>query len=158
MRRALASRRARLLFPLLVVAALTAGCFPTGGQGAPGGINGQLFDLLNADRAAHGLPAVQWDGQLGGLAQDWSQNMGTTGQFRHRNLNEVLGRPGYTHYRRLGENILVGACNLSAQEVERAWMNSPGHRANILGNFNAVGIGTACINGRLWATQNFGLR
>jgi uncharacterized protein YkwD len=154
---ALGTRRARLLAAVLVVAALSTGCFA--GQGAPsGGLNRELFDLVNADRAAHGLPALQWDAQLGGLAQEWSQDMASTGAFRHRDLNEVINRQSYAPYRRLGENILVGGCGMSAGEIERAWMNSPGHRANIVGDFNTIGIGTVCRDGRLWATQNFGLR
>jgi uncharacterized protein YkwD len=156
---ALGARRARLFALLLVVAALSAGCFAGSGQaGQATGLNRELFELVNADRAANGLPGFQWDAQLGGLAQEWSQEMASSGSFRHRNLNEVINRPEYASYRRVGENILVGNCGMSAAEVERAWMNSPGHKANIVGNYNTVGIGTVCRDGRLWATQNFGLR
>jgi uncharacterized protein YkwD len=35
-------------------------------------------------------------------------------------------------------------------------MNSPGHRANILGDFSAIGIGVACNGGALYATEEFG--
>jgi uncharacterized protein YkwD len=40
--------------------------------------------------------------------------------------------------------------------MEQAWMNSPGHRANILGSFNVIGVGVVCSGGRVWATQSFG--
>ena len=156
---ALGARRARLFASLVVVGALATGCFAGSGQAVPaGGLNRQLFDLVNADRAANGLPGFQWDAQLGGLAQEWSQQMASTGSFRHRDLNAVINRAGFSSYRRLGENILLGSCGMSADQVERAWMNSPGHRANIVGNYNLAGIGTVCRDGRLWATQNFGLR
>ena len=47
---------------------------------------------------------------------------------------------------------------MSAAEVEQAWMNSAGHRANILnGGYNVAGVGVACNGfGQLYATQNFG--
>jgi uncharacterized protein YkwD len=47
---------------------------------------------------------------------------------------------------------------MSAGQMEAAWMNSPGHRANILnGNFNAVGVGYWRVpDGRLWVAVNFG--
>ncbi|HEX6310771.1 MAG TPA: CAP domain-containing protein [Acidimicrobiia bacterium] len=155
----LGTRRARLLAILLLVTALTAGCYAGNASDLPtGGINRQLFELVNTDRAANGLPGLQWDSQLGGLAQEWSQQMASTRTFRHRDLNEVINRAEYAPYDRLGENILVGGCGISPEEIERAWMNSPGHRANILGNYNTIGIGTVCQDRRLWATQNFGLR
>ena len=56
----------------------------------------------------------------------------------------------------MGENILHGGCGISAGQMDQAWMNSPDHRANILGNFSAVGIGVACNGGDLYATEEFG--
>jgi uncharacterized protein YkwD len=45
---------------------------------------------------------------------------------------------------------------MSAGQIHQAWMNSPGHRANILGDFSAIGIGVACNGGALYATEDFG--
>jgi len=58
----------------------------------------------------------------------------------------------------LGENILVGPNTMSGGAMEDAWMNSPGHRANILSpNFDSIGIAVGWSpDGRIWATQNFG--
>jgi uncharacterized protein YkwD len=157
----LGTRRARLLACALVVATLTAGCF-SGAKASSGvplpatGLSREVFDLVNVDRAANGLPAVSWNPQLGGLAQGWSEHMGSTGQFEHSDLNATLRSPEFSAFRRLGENILVGSCNMTAAEIERAWMNSPGHRANILGDYNVIGVGVVCAGGRLWATQSFG--
>ena len=152
----LGTRRARLLALLLVVAALTAGCY--GRQGLSSAGPNEFLNLVNTDRAAHGLPGLQWDSQLGGLAQEWSHDMASTGSLRHRDLGEVMNRPEYSSFRRLGENILVGGCGMSADELERAWMSSPTHRANILGDYDVAGVGTVCRDGRLWATQNFASR
>lgn len=157
----LGTRRARLLASALVVATLTAGCF-SGANDAPGvplpasGLSREVYDLVNVDRAANGLPALSWNDQLGGLAQSWSEHMGSTGTFEHSDLNATIRSPEFDGFRRLGENILVGSCAMTAAEVEQAWMNSPGHRANILGDFNTIGVGFVCAGGRLWGTQSFG--
>lgn len=160
----LGTRRARLLASALVVAALTAGCFGGGttknsAREVPlpaSGLTREVYDLVNADRAANGLPALGWNDQLGGLAQGWSENMASTGSFSHSDLNAALRSSEFDGFRRLGENILVGGCNMTAAQVEQAWMNSPGHRANILGDYNVVGVGFVCAGDRLWGTQSFG--
>ncbi len=160
MLRALRTRRAGLAAVALVVATLTAGCF-SGQDSArgvsPSGVSREIFELVNADRAANGLPALAWNDKLGGLAQGWSEHMASTGTFAHSDLNATIRSPEFSEFRRLGENILEGGCNMTAAEMEQAWMNSPGHRANILGDFNVIGVGVVCANGRIWATQNFGL-
>ncbi|MGQ0805347.1 MAG: CAP domain-containing protein [Actinomycetota bacterium] len=157
----LGTRRARLLASALVVATLTVGCFSgtnesTGVPLPDSGLSREVFDLVNVDRAANGLPALSWHPQLGALAQGWSENMGSTGNFAHSDLNATIRNPEFDGFRRLGENILVGSCGMTAAAVEQAWMNSPGHRANILGDFNTIGVGFVCAGGRLWGTQNFG--
>jgi uncharacterized protein YkwD len=158
----LGTRRARLLASALVVATLTAGCF-VGGHSAreiplpASGLSREVYNLVNADRAANGLPALSWNAELGGLAQGWSEHMAATGKLEHSDLNATLASPEFDGFRRLGENILVGSCSMTAAEMEQAWMNSPSHRANILGDYNVIGVGAVCSGGRLWATQNFGL-
>lgn len=153
-------RRARLLASAAVVAALTAGCFgATGVQQASHTVNPrEVATLVNRTRAANGLPGLPWNDQLGSLAQDWSAHMAATGRFAHRDLQATITRPEFSGFARLDENILVGACGISAAEVHAAWMNSPGHRANILAaEADVIGIGLVCgTDGRLWATQNFG--
>lgn len=56
----------------------------------------------------------------------------------------------------MAENIIRGDCGLSSAQIHQAWMNSADHRANILGNYNAIGIGVACNGGQLYATEDFG--
>lgn len=152
---ALRTRTARLVACVVVVGVVATGCFGGSSQSPPsGGLNRALYDAVNADRAAHGLPGFGWDNQLGGLAQGWSQHMAATGSLTHRSMQEVIGY-GFS---RAAENIIVGSCNMSAAQIEAAWMNSPLHRRNILGPYNVIGIGAVCANGRLWATQDFGVR
>jgi uncharacterized protein YkwD len=157
----LGTRRARLLAAALVVATLTAGCFADANSAretadpAPG-VGRAVYELVNADRAANGLPALAWSPQLGALAQGWSEHMASTGSFEHSDINATIRSPEFNAFTRLGENILVGPCKMNAAEMEQAWMNSPSHRANILGSYNLIGVGAVCSGDRLWATQSFG--
>jgi uncharacterized protein YkwD len=118
----------------------------------------RLFDRVNSDRAANGLGPLSWNPQLTCLAQDHSTWMASTGSFTHRDLQATINQPDYAGYASLGENILVGPQTMTADQMEDAWMNSPGHRANILSaNFDSIGIALAdSSDGRVWATQNFG--
>lgn len=164
MLKSLGTHRARLLAAAFVVATLTAGCFGAGGTSSarevplpPSGLSREIYDLVNADRGTHGLPVLTWHPKLGGLAQGWSEHMASTGRLEHSDLNTTLRSPGFSEFHRLGENILAGNCSMTAAEMERAWMNSPGHRDNIFGSYNVIGIGVVCAGGRLWATQSFGV-
>jgi len=158
------TRRAAFLAAGLAVVALAA-CAPFK-PGAPaatpvpfGSAQPQaqeLYYLVNNERAANGLGPVQWHDQLGGLAQDWSNYMAVSGDYSHQNLDAILQNPAYAGYSGLGENILHGGCGITAAQMDQAWMSSPEHRANILGNFSAVGIGVACNGGDLYATEDFG--
>lgn len=157
----LGTRRARLLASALVVATLTAGCYADGNSARESavpasGVGREVYELVNADRAANGLPALTWNSQLGALAQGWSEHMAATGNFAHSDINSTIRSPAFNAFTSLGENILVGPCKMNASEMEQAWMNSPSHRANILGRYNLIGIGMVCSGGRLWATQSFG--
>jgi uncharacterized protein YkwD len=155
-------RRARLLASAAVVAALSAGCFgatadqPRATSHAVSGR--EVVTFVNQARAANGLPSLSWNDQLGALAQDWSAHMAATGRLAHRDLQATITRPEFSGFGRLDENILVGACGITATEMHAAWMNSPGHRANILApEADVIGIGVVCgADDRLWATQNFG--
>jgi uncharacterized protein YkwD len=150
------TRRAALLAATAAIVVLAA-CAPFKGgppAAAPlpfGSANPQaqeLYYIVNNERAANGLGPVAWHDQLGGLA--------VTGNYSHQDLDAVLQNPAYAGYSGLGENILHGGCGISAAQMDQAWMNSPEHRANILGNFSAVGIGVACNGGDLYATEEFG--
>jgi uncharacterized protein YkwD len=133
--------------------------------GSPGGpaprtttIAREIFTMVNQERAARGLPAFAWDPQLANLAADWSANMAASGNFNHRDLSGTIRQPGWAGvYWGLGENIVTGG-GLTSNSSHAAWMNSPGHRQNVLQpGFDSIGIGVFCdANGRLWATQNFG--
>ncbi|WP_396954187.1 CAP domain-containing protein [Neobacillus niacini] len=104
----------------------------------------QVIDLTNAQRSKSGLPALKADSQLSGVAQKKSVDMQQNNYFSH--TSPTYGSPfdmmrdfGVT-YKSAGENIAQG--QRTPQEVVNAWMNSEGHRKNILSaNFTHIGVG-----------------
>jgi uncharacterized protein YkwD len=115
-----------------------------------------LFDDLNQERAARGLPALAWDPALANLGTRWSENMKNGGGLKHRNTGTDFASIGTT-YSTTGENVGVSRGNGSAATVHGMWMKSDGHRRNILQpGFDRVGIGAFCdADGALWVTQEF---
>nr|WP_263327924.1 CAP domain-containing protein [Neobacillus sp. Marseille-Q6967] len=104
----------------------------------------QVIDLTNAQRKKNGLPALKADAQLNGVAQKKSADMAQNNYFSH--TSPTYGSPfdmmrdfGVS-YKSAGENIAQG--QRTPQEVVNAWMNSEGHRKNILSrNFTHIGVG-----------------
>lgn len=100
----------------------------------------------NEERQAAGLSALSASSEANRVAQVRADEMARTGQFSHQ-LSEN-GSPGNTldaynvSYRSWGENIYMGSSDPT--QAVSAWMNSTGHRANILnGNFTHLGVGAA---------------
>ena len=107
----------------------------------------ELLALLNRDRAAAGLPALQRDARLQEIARGHSREMARTGEVVHVSdksggaVDRVRAAQVSPVPRILAEN--VGQA-FSPAEVEHGFMGSPGHRANILNpNLTHVGIGVA---------------
>lgn len=102
----------------------------------------QLLALTNSSRTQAGLSPLAWDGQLACLARDWSTQMSVSGSFQHRDLSAVIRDPAYSRWYTLGENILRANAAITPDGMHTAWMNSPGHRANILNPaFTRMGVG-----------------
>src|SRR5262245_19659510 len=115
-----------------------------------------VVDLVNAERASRCGP-VAVDGRLATAAQRHSDDMAAHDYFSHTSLNgdtladraEAAGFSGGA----LGENIAAG--QRTPQDVMAAWMDSPGHRANILNcDYTVIGVGLN-QDGWYW-TQMFG--
>jgi uncharacterized protein YkwD len=148
---------------LVAVAAIGIGasaCFPnvTPGVGPSDPLKAQIFNHMNYDRAVNGVPQLMYSPKLDNLAGTWAWNMATHYGFTHQNLTNVLYGPDFAGWYTLGENILVGPGNMTAGQMEAAWMKSAPHRANILNrSFNAVGVGYwRGPDGRLWICVDFG--
>lgn len=109
-------------------------------------IESQVIQLTNQERAKNGLKALTQDWELSRVARYKSVDMRDKNYFSH--TSPTYGSP-FTmmqnfgiSYRAAAENIAAG--QTTAQEVVQAWMNSPGHRANILnGNYTYIGVGYA---------------
>lgn len=115
----------------------------------------QVFDFTNQQRIQAGLVPLTLNFTLNGVAEKHSVDMATRSYFSHQGLDGSQPwdrmRTGGYNYSRAAENIAFGYP--SALEVVTAWMNSPGHRQNILDpNLREIGVGY--YNG-YW-TQNFG--
>ncbi|MGM0845369.1 MAG: CAP domain-containing protein [Bacillota bacterium] len=116
----------------------------------------QVVELTNNERAKAGLPALYIDSELSNVAREKSNDMQTKNYFSH--TSPTYGSPFDMmnsfdiDYRAAGENIAMGQG--TAEEVVKAWMNSDGHRKNILSsNFTHIGVGHDA-NGNYW-TQMF---
>ncbi|MET3699881.1 uncharacterized YkwD family protein [Bacillus oleivorans] len=116
----------------------------------------QVVDLVNQERAKAGLPSLKLNAELSRVARFKSQDMHDRRYFDHN--SPTYGSP-FTmmrnfgiSYRSAGENIAYG--QRTPQEVVNAWMNSSGHRANILNSsFTDIGVGYVA-DGNYW-TQMF---
>ncbi|MDR3592694.1 MAG: CAP domain-containing protein [Negativicutes bacterium] len=118
----------------------------------------QAFRLLNADRAANGLPPLRISAALTGLAETYAQDMINRNFFSHTNPQgqspfDRMRQAGIA-YGYAGENLAI---NVSVPEAEQAFMNSPGHRANILNShYTQVGVGVRhSSNGSVYVVQEF---
>ncbi|MBQ7681945.1 MAG: serine protease [Oscillibacter sp.] len=116
----------------------------------------EVVRLVNAERARYGLSALAADAELSRVARYKSRDMREKGYFSHE--SPTYGTPfqmmksfGIT-YRTAGENIAYGYA--TPAKVVEAWMNSEGHRANILNaSYTRLGVGYVA-DGHYW-TQMF---
>ena len=107
--------------------------------------------LHNRERVSRGLPKLKENPKLRRAAERHSDNMVGAAFFDHTSpsgstMVDRVRRTGYTSRARswaLGENIAWGSGRLAtAAQIHRSWMNSAGHRANILQrSFREIGIG-----------------
>ena len=119
----------------------------------------QTVHLVNLERAKAGLPALVADAPLSKIATVKAEDMVKNNYFDH--ISPTYGKPwdmakqfGYS-YSSFGENIAYG--QKTPQEVVTAWMNSPGHKANILNkDYTNIGAGIKKdANGRIYWVHMF---
>jgi uncharacterized protein YkwD len=127
-----------------------------------------LFNLLNSERRAHGLPALGWSGQLVSSAHSHNLKMAQTGVFSHQvqgesSLGTRVSATGY-NWNFCAENIAWGsvtstsmATSLQSQMYNETAPND-GHRQNILSkSAHKIGIDVySQANGKMWITEDFG--
>ena len=124
----------------------------------------RVLELTNIERARNSLQPLVWHEAASGAARAHSADMQHSGQLSHTgsdgsNVGQRLERVGVTDWWAWGENVAAG--QTTPEAVVEAWMNSTGHRANILNpDFTHLGVGLtrqAAAPGRMptfW-TQKF---
>lgn len=131
---------------------------PSNDPEGPSASEAQVLRIVNDERADAGCAPVRSDAELRDLARAHSADMEARDYFDH---NTPEGVTPWTRAERAGvvglgaENIARG--QKSAESVMRAWMNSPGHRANILDcTLTRLGVGVEEGGQGPWWTQEFG--
>ena len=118
----------------------------------------QVVNLTNEERAKAGLPALEVDTELSKVAQAKSEDMRDNNYFAHNSPTygspfDMMNQFG-VDYQSAGENIAKG--QQTPEEVVNAWMNSEGHRKNIMnGSFTHIGVGYV-EEGNIWTQQFIG--
>ena len=107
----------------------------------------RLFSMVNRARDANGRGHLGLSNSLSRRAHRHSRQMADSGSLFHSCLD-----CGKRRSPSMAENVGVGG---SLGAVHRALMNSSGHRANILGGFNRVGVGVVRRGDRVWVTELF---
>jgi uncharacterized YkwD family protein len=124
--------------------------------GQAGTYTQQIVALVNKERATAGLAPVSGLDSLNKVAAAKATDMRANNYFSHTSPTygspfDMMASFGVT-YRAAGENIAMG--QRSPEEVMTAWMNSPGHRANILNkDFNYIGVG---FDNNYWVQEFIG--
>ncbi|KAK1944165.1 Uncharacterized protein P3T76_004077 [Phytophthora citrophthora] len=122
---------------------------------------GSMLASVNAQRAAQGLRPLCLNSKLMAASKGHSVDMASKNFMSHTGsdrstMSMRVTAAGYK-WTRVAENVAAGQVNVAA--VMKSWMNSPGHRANILGDYTMLGTAYAYNSGstyRHYWTQNFG--
>ena len=118
----------------------------------------EVVDLVNKERTSRGLKPVTFNAELSKVATLKSQDMIDKNYFDHNSPTygspfDMMKKFGIS-YKAAGENIAMG--QKTPQEVMNSWMNSSGHRKNILSpDFTELGVGVASNGSSLYWTQMF---
>ena len=111
----------------------------------------QFARKMNMARDSRGSSKMSLDKQLSKVARRHAYAMANETDLFHSNMTRLGQR--VTNWRTLGENVGMGG---SVDSLHRAFMASPGHKANILyGGFEHMGVGTATKNNTLFVTVVF---
>ena len=123
-----------------------------------------IYNKVSEERAKAGVPALTYNTVMQKYARIKSQDMGDKKYFSHEDLNGNLittqMKKDGVSYKAWGENIAYIGGNVSAdtlaQQFMTNWMNSSGHRENILSTkFSSIGVGVYKIGNKVYATQEF---
>ena len=117
----------------------------------------QLFQAINRQRTANGLPPLKWDEALATAARQHAEAMAAQKAISHTlpgepSLPSRVTRAG-ARFSWLSENVAAGP---NAENISEQWMESPNHRANLLdADMDTIGAGAAERNGVVFAVADF---
>jgi Cysteine-rich secretory protein family len=116
-----------------------------------------LFNAANAERVQRGLKALRWDGQLWLAATNHAREMAARASISHQYPGEAdlggRGKMAGARFSLISENVAEAP---TAVNIHTAWMNSEGHRANLLDPaLDSVGISVMRRDGQLYAVEDF---
>jgi uncharacterized protein YkwD len=146
--------RPRVAALIALVTLVSAGAL---GQQRHSDAERQLFNAVNQERRAHGLPPLKLDDALANAARVHAERMAEQGMLSH----QLPGEPSLSsrakaagaHFSWLSENVDEGP---NAAAIHQSFMKSAQHRANILdSDMDSVGIGVAERNGQMFAVEDF---
>ncbi len=117
----------------------------------------QIFALANQTRVQAGVGRLTWDPALAAAALAHCRRMAQEGPIAHRYGGEadVSGRAAHAgaHFSMIEENVAIGP---SAEAIHQEWMNSPGHRQNLLSpEVDHVGVAVVAARGVLYAVADY---
>ena len=117
-----------------------------------------LFSAANAERVQRGVPALRWDATLYRAAVGHAKEMAARASISHQYPGEAglaeRGQLAGARFSHIAENVAEAP---TAVQIHDAWMNSPGHRENLLDpRVDSVGISVLSRDGQLYAVQDFG--
>lgn len=148
------SVRRRILAPLVSAVVVVGGMFALPAPGtAVTSDEATLASLVNGARAGAGLPVLAVSGGLSDAARSHSASMAAAGTIYHSGaLGSTVGAV-VADWTSVAENVGVAS---SVTEAHAALMSSGSHRANILGDFNVLGVGVVRgADGRVYVTELF---
>ena len=109
-----------------------------------------IYAGLNAERASAALPGLAHNVSLDSVALAWANQMAANNAMSHNPSTGSQIPSGYTGW---GENVATGFPTGSATNA--GWTASPGHYANMIGDFTDVGIAFVAAGGTTWAVEVF---
>jgi hypothetical protein len=124
--------------------------FAPSASAADSGAEAQFLTLINQERTSRGMNALTVRSEVIPVARNWTAKLiGDQALSHNPSLATLMPADWIT----IGENVGFGS---SVDSLHTAFMNSPGHRANVLGDFHQVGIGVDYdAKGRMWVTVDF---
>jgi uncharacterized protein YkwD len=117
-----------------------------------GAAEAQFLRSLNTERASRGLTLLTRSTSLDAVARAWSLTMSSDSRLAHRPdlaVQVTVAERGWT---RAGENVGYGS---DVDALHRAFLNSPAHFDNVVGDWTKVGVGVVIVDGTMWVTFNF---